>query len=127
MAATNRMCDVTRAVPCPNGVDSFRVQTRDLSDGFHLVKAVAVDSAGNPAEVARRIAIDNTAPSRPSALSVDGGTGWRSANSFRLRWANPRESAAPIAGASISFVPSEPGAAAPLHHNDPVRQRTQFC
>ena len=99
---SNRMCDVTRAVPCPNGVDSFRVQTRDLSDGFHLVKAVAVDSAGNPAEVARRIAIDNTAPVRPSALSVDGGTGWRSANSFRLRWANPRESAAPIAGASIS-------------------------
>ena len=102
-------CDPTRAVLCANGADTFSVDTRPLSDGSHVLTAEATDSAGNHTEVTRRVAVDNTPPSRPSALSVDGGTGWRAANAFRLRWANPREPAvAPIAGASIVLCPIGP-------------------
>ncbi len=36
------------------------------------------------------------------------GTGWKAANSFRLRWANPRQTAAPVAGASIALCPLPP-------------------
>ena len=102
---SDRYCDQTRVVPCPNGSDGFRVETGTLTDGRHNLMAEAVDSAGNVSHVTQQIAVDNTPPSRPSGLSVDGGTGWRAANSFRLRWANPRESASPIAGASIELCP----------------------
>ena len=99
-------CDPTRTLQCANGADTFSVDTRPLSDGSHVLTAEATDSAGNHMEATRRVAVDNTAPSRPSALSVDGGSGWRTANAFRLRWANPRQPAvAPIAGASIVLCP----------------------
>jgi hypothetical protein len=98
-------CDATRAVPCPNGSDTFAVKTSELADGSHIVTAEGLDSAGNLAHVSRRIAVDNTAPIRPSSLSIEGGAAWRSSNSFKLRWNNPRQTAAPIAGASIALCP----------------------
>jgi hypothetical protein len=100
-----RGCNPTRTVPCPNGTDSFPIPTTELSDGPHTLTAEAVDSAGNEAQTTRRIAVDNTAPLSPSALAVAGATGWRGKNSFQLRWSNPRQSAAPIAAASIVLCP----------------------
>jgi hypothetical protein len=99
------VCDDTRAVQCANGVDGFGIDTSRLSDGSHLLTAEALDSAGNQAVVSRRIVVDNTAPSRPYSLSADVGGGWKAATSFSLRWTNPRQSAAPIAGASIALCP----------------------
>jgi hypothetical protein len=104
-ANVDRACDATRAVQCPNGSDSFLVQTSELSDGAHALASEAIDSAGNHSQVGRRVLVDNTAPSRPFALSADAGGGWKAANSFTLRWSNPRESAAPIAGATIALCP----------------------
>ena len=82
-------CDATRTVPCPSGGDAFQIQTREVADGHHTLVAQAVDSAGNASEVSRRIAVDNHAPGGPMALGVDGGSGWRATNLFRLRWTNP--------------------------------------
>ena len=98
-------CELTRAAPCPNGTDTFAVRTGELADGSHTVTAEAVDSAGNSAQLSRRIAVDNTAPIRPTSLSIDGGAAWRSSSSFKLRWNNPPQSVAPIAGASIAVCP----------------------
>ena len=106
--SAERACDATRAVPCPNGGNSFQIQTAEFADGLHTLAAAAVDSAGNRSQVTRRIGVDNTSPNRPIDLGVDGGMGWRATNSFRLRWTNPRESAAPIAGASVELCPIGP-------------------
>ena len=109
--STDRVCDGTRAIPCPNGVDFSGVQTSELPDGQHTLTAVAVDSAGNRSQVTRRVALDNTPPPRPLALSIDGGSGWRPSNSFRMRWTNTREAAvAPVTAASIELCPIAPAA-----------------
>ena len=63
-----------------------------------MVQAVdAADNAGDSQPVTVRV--DRTAPAAP-AVSVEGGEGWRSQNSFAAVWQNPDEGdRAPITAA----------------------------
>jgi hypothetical protein len=100
-------CDFTFPRPCPDGGGTFNVQTSGFSDGAHQLDLQTVDSAGNPTTVSRTVLIDNTPPVSPQQLTVDGGEGWRSTNSFDVRWSNPpADGGAPIAGAVWQLCPS---------------------
>jgi hypothetical protein len=94
-------CDFTKPAPCPQGASTDeQFSTSGFGgDGDHQVILVASDAAGNPSSVAQTVHIDNTAPDAPTDLVLDGGDGWRKANSFDVRWVNPTAAGAPIAGA----------------------------
>ena len=98
-------CDDTRAVPCPNGTYTHLVNTRILEDGAHDFRVTAVDSAENRASRDTTIYVDNTGPSSPRALATARGGAWQARNEFTLRWDNPPQSAAPIAGATLAVCP----------------------
>ena len=88
-----------------------------VADGSHSLTARAVDSAGNPGDVSQAILVDNTPPTVPQDAAVVGGSGWRTANRFTVRWTNPSERFAPIARAHYELCPasvesSDPGTAA---------------
>lgn len=100
------LCDASQVVPCPSGADAYSINTATLSDGGHMLSAEAFDSAGNGNSVARAAYIDNTPPGPPIGLSVAGGEGWRSQNSFDVRWTNPPVSVAPLAGAQWQLCPA---------------------
>jgi hypothetical protein len=101
VAVFDNGCDDTRAAPCPSQGYEVSVNTRDITpDGSHKLTLETVDSAGNPTQVSKTITVDNTAPVAPTALAVDGGDGWRSANGFAVSWTNPpTDGVAPIAAA----------------------------
>jgi hypothetical protein len=98
-------CDSLRAVPCENSAAPLMIDTRTIGDGFHKLRVEAIDGAGNASAVERTIAIDNHPPTTPQRLSVDDGRGWRSRPTFTLRWATPKQSAAPVVGAFIQVCP----------------------
>lgn len=106
LAATPRICDASQVVPCPNGPDSYSVNTATLSDGPHALSAQAFDSAGNGNSVGQTVLIDNSPPGPPVGASVAGGEGWRSQNSFDVRWTNPPSSGAPLAGVQWEMCPA---------------------
>lgn len=112
LARDTKTCDLTRPIPCPQGGDEFPIDTSVIKpDGPHTLTITAVDAAGNPVKVDRRILIDNTPPAPPVALSSDGGYGWRRANSFSVRWQDPPDDGgAPVAGAVYEICPAAGGA-----------------
>jgi hypothetical protein len=88
-------CNFTRPRPCtdiPGAVS--RVNTRGISDGRHELRVEAIDAAGNYGSAVRNIDVDNTPPPRVNA-HLEGGDGWRTRNSFSVRW-TPTEQAAPV-------------------------------
>lgn len=101
-------CDVTRPAPCPDGAFEEPRNTVALgADGAHTITLTAVDAAGNESASSRTVKIDNSAPSAPAELVVDGGDGWRSRNEFDVRWTNPQQDAAPIAAAHWQLCPAD--------------------
>ena len=91
-----RDCDFTQRVPCSNLTYArYGLDTQALPDGDHEIKVESVDTAGNAKSFAHTIHADNHAPDAPDAVAVEGGEGWRQANSFHLTWNQP-SSAAPV-------------------------------
>lgn len=100
VASKSFACDNTRPAPCPDGALEEPSNTVGWGgDGEHTVTLTATDAAGNDGSASRTVKVDNTAPSAPVDLALEGGDGWRSKNEFDLRWGNPAQSAAPVAGA----------------------------
>lgn len=104
---TPRVCDGTQVVPCPNGADSYSINTATLSDGTHALSAQACDSAGNANSVGQTVLVDNSPPGPPVGASVAGGDNWRAQNSFDVRWTNPSVGAAPLAAVQCRYAPPE--------------------
>jgi hypothetical protein len=93
-------CDYSFMRPCntiPNG--GLGLNTATLADGPHALRLDVMDAAGNWSGVDRALNVDNTSPGAPSNLTVVGGQGWRSTNSFNITWSNPGGQTAPIIGA----------------------------
>ena len=83
-------------MPCSNlSAGTYSLDTTTLADGSHAVKVETVDSAANAAAQSRTISVDNNAPAAP-AVSVTGGEGWRSSNSFAVNWTTPSGQVAPV-------------------------------
>jgi hypothetical protein len=100
-------CDYTRTVPCTNAAGIFTVNSRSIDDGVRAFTIHAQDAAGNSSAHAVTLQVDNTAPGPPLALSVVGGSQWRSNNSFAVEWRNPTQvGTAPIAGARTAVCPA---------------------
>jgi hypothetical protein len=98
-------CDFTLVVPCPSGRGaSIVLDTRTLTDGPHQFTAVAEDAAGNTASISRPVVVDNSAPTAPTGLAVDGQA-TSAANAFTLRWQPPPGQVAPIAAVRWSLCP----------------------
>lgn len=95
-----------RLRPCPLGRSgTWTVDTAKLPDGARSVAVRAVDVGGAAATRTRTFHVDNTAPAAPVEPAVAGGSGWRRANGFVLRWANPGGQHAPIAKARWRACP----------------------
>ena len=89
----------TRMQPCPTQASgSQALDTTRLGDGPHLFDHCASDFSGNLACTGQRTLLtDNTAPSAPRKLLVQGGDSWRNTNRFDFTWENPDQGrAAPI-------------------------------
>ncbi|MDP8943245.1 MAG: hypothetical protein M3N16_03895 [Actinomycetota bacterium] len=86
-----RHCDYTRMVPCSNQSGRFVFGTAGLSDGHHVVEVVTADAghAPNHSSASHGFHVDNHAPDAAKDLAVEGGSGWRSQNGFRLSWTAP--------------------------------------
>jgi hypothetical protein len=103
-------CDYSRPRPCadlPNA--GLGLDTRTLSDGSHHVRLAAQDAAHNFGVHDFWIGVDNTAPARPSAVTVAGGKTWRSNNDFALSWTNPPGQTAPIVRGHWELCPAGGG------------------
>ncbi len=104
--ANNHPCDATLVVPCPNSADSLSFVTAGWPDGAHKLTVQAIDSAGNVNSVSRNALFDSSPPGPPQGLTLDGGEGWRSPNSFNLHWINPTQAAAPLSGVQWQLCPA---------------------
>jgi hypothetical protein len=106
-AQSGQGCDPT-AMACPNWPGAtLDVATADgTPDGKHQLTLQAVDRGDNVATLSRDVRIDNTPPAAPRDLAVADGDGWRAANAFTVRWTNPPQTAAPIAGAEYRLCRS---------------------
>src|SRR3954451_16361628 len=102
-------CDYTQTTPCPQGGATFAIDTRTAGDGAHTLALEAVDTAGNSARISLKVLLDDTALAPPQNLVLDGDDGWRSSNAFTLRWQNPTDGGAPIAGAGYQLCPAAGG------------------
>ena len=107
----DRQCDHTRTIPCTNDPGRIEVRTTDIAEGTQPLVVRAVDAADNAAASQPvTVRVDRTAPAAP-AVSVEGGEGWRSQNSFAAVWQNPDEGdRAPIAAAHWRLCRSGGGA-----------------
>jgi hypothetical protein len=97
-------CNFTQPAPCPASSSSqFSLDTSTLSNGPHQIQAVLVDAAGNktlssPVQV---ITVQNTSPSAPSGLQVNGkGAGAWINQPVTIAWTNPTQ----LAGDPISQI-----------------------
>ena len=103
--ATTYSCDFTYTVPCSDrsgGV--LELDTSTVEDGTHQVEVVVTDPASNQTRsAARTVTVDNTAPTTPIGLAVDGGDAARSTNTFGVSWTNPAGQVAPIVAAHWSI------------------------
>ena len=105
--ASWRACDFRRPAPCSNvagGVHTFN--TSELPDGEHELIVDAGDPGWNAGSATATMRSDNSPPSRPTGVTVDGGEGWRRSNSFDVSWTNPGGQYAPITGARYSLCPA---------------------
>ncbi|MEX0992869.1 MAG: hypothetical protein WDZ37_02630 [Solirubrobacterales bacterium] len=104
-------CDYTRPQPCTSGTTgSMDVDTKRLPDGENRLRLEAVDPAGNVGASQRTIRVDNTAPAKVSAATVENGDGWRRSNGYSVGWENPPGQIAPIDRAHYSLCPAGGGA-----------------
>ena len=100
-------CAWGQLVPCPNGNVSLDVPTTNLSDGAHTLAGQVFDASGNASTSdAVTFYVDNTAPTAPLDVHLEGAPGWRATNAFDLQWKNPPQAQAPIAGAAYRLCPS---------------------
>ena len=87
-------CDFTLPAPCPaRSSDQFSLNTGTLSNGPHQIQAALVDAAGNQTLSSPDQAIvDNTNPSAPSGLSVNGDSSGVWINQpATIAWTNPAQ------------------------------------
>jgi hypothetical protein len=87
-------CDFSLPAPCPTtSSNQFSVNTSTLADGPHTIQAALVDVAGNQTlGPAGEISVDNSSPSAPTALAVDGqGTGAWINQPATITWTNPSQ------------------------------------
>jgi hypothetical protein len=92
----DRACDFTLRRPCSDVTHaSYEVNTNGLADGRHVARVEGVDAAGNVGAVERAFNSDNTPPAEPRNVRLEGGSGWRQTNKFKVTWDNP-PSASPI-------------------------------
>jgi hypothetical protein len=100
-------CDYTYTRPCGDQTDGFTYNTSSLSDGAHTAQVVSWDGAqDSPLTISKTMTIhvDNNAPTRDSGVSVAGGDGWHTSNSFGVSWTNPSQgNGAPIVAAHYSL------------------------
>lgn len=103
--ATTYSCDFTYTVPCSNRSDGvLELDTSTVEDGTHQVEVAVADPASNQTRSeARTVTVDNTAPTAPIGLTVDGGDAVRSTNGFDVSWTNPGGQVAPIVAAHWSI------------------------
>jgi hypothetical protein len=109
-ARQDRPCDFTQRAPCTNGPGSLEFNTANFGDGRHTLAVQSTDGADNTGGASRELLIDNTPPGQPEGLSIVGGDGWRSENSFKLAWKNPKEDHAPIVAAEYEICRASDGA-----------------
>ena len=111
VGARGKPCDYTLRVPCPQGGDSYVIDTATTRpDGRHTVTVEAVDTAGNVGQASFPVVVDNSPPAQPTALAVDGGQSWHARNDFRLTWRAPAgDGGAPVAGAVYEICPTGGG------------------
>jgi len=101
-----------RLQPCPAGrTGEWTVDTSRLPDGLRRLELRATDVGGSTARKAYTVSVDNHAPAAPRDVAVEGGEGWRRANGFDLRWANPGSQHSPIGQARWRACAVGPGAA----------------
>lgn len=92
-----------RLRPCPLTHGSgWTVDTARLPDGQRAVTLRVRDAGGAVATSTRSVKVDNNPPVAPLDATVVGGSGWRAANDFAVRWVNPASQHAPIAAARFS-------------------------
>jgi hypothetical protein len=100
-------CNYGQKVPCPNGVNTLQVPTGGLSDGAHTLSAQAVDAAQNVGTSSGvTIYSDNTPPTQPLDVALDGGGTWSTENKFRVTWRDPPQRFAPIVAAEYQLCPT---------------------
>lgn len=87
-------CNFTLPAPCPTSSSSqLSLNTSTLSNGQHTVQAALVDAAGNqtlgPAD---QITVENSNPSAPTGLEVDGKASGAWINQpATITWTNPSQ------------------------------------
>ena len=107
MAGRGQLCDPAAKTRPDSPAAAPDVATANgTSDGEHQLELQAIDRADNRGSITRTVKIDNTAPAGPVDLAVVGGDGWRPTNDFAVRWRNPEQDAAPIAGAAYRLCPA---------------------
>jgi hypothetical protein len=100
-------CAWGQLVPCPNANTPVSITVSGLSDGKHTVAGQTVDASGNVGTSSSTdFYVDNTAPTAPLNVGLDGAQGWRATNSFDLHWQNPPQSQSPIAGVAYRLCPT---------------------
>ena len=109
--ADNHICDYTQRSPCPNGGLGADIDTSKITpDGAHQLTLQTTDTAGNPTQISKTIDVDNTPPPAPTAISADGGDGWRTTNDFSISGTNPpADSGAPVTDALYSLCTPDGG------------------
>ena len=97
----------TRLTPCPTSNStsiSRNVSSGPFTQGANTFTGCVADysTAGDPNETctSTTVRVDTVAPDSATALTIEGGEGWRSANDFDLSWSNPAQPHAPIDGAA---------------------------
>ncbi len=83
--------------PCPLARSgTWAVDTQSLDDGSNTVHVQADDVGGAVDSESVLVKVDNTPPSIPAEISLDGSQQWRSTNGFSVRWEDSSEQNAPI-------------------------------
>ncbi len=120
-------CEGSRGV---NGPQTLNVDTSALPDGTNALRLVVGDAAGNDAEAALEVKVDNSPPAAP-AVTTDGG--WSTAADADWTWSVPAESdRAPIAEVEVErclgshgcAVEELPGTASSYEHLVPEGEST---
>jgi hypothetical protein len=96
-----------RMQPCPTDASgTIPVDLTHVPDGVHQLTLEAKDPAGQTTVIAPfPVHVDNTSPTTPTGVRLDGGDGWRREYDFVARWENPVERYAPIEAAHWRICP----------------------